>query len=80
MAQRSRPFAFLKLGRHWINLAMVTDIVDDGERLTIYLATDMARLAGKSPATALDVARRVTLTAPADLAKLRKWLKLNDEE
>lgn len=29
---------------------------------------------------AMDVARRFAVTDPADIAKLRKWLKLNDEE
>lgn len=77
---RERPFAFLRLGSRWINMAMVSDIEEQGESLTIYLAADMARLAGREDPTTVDVARQVTLTLPDEVAKLKKWLKLNDEE
>ena len=78
---RTTPFAFLRLGDRWVNLAMVTDIVDEGETLTVYLATDMARTLGSSRGTtAVDVARRFRVEDPESVTKLRKWLKLNDEE
>ena len=77
---RERPFAFLRLGDRWVNLTMVTDIVDEGESLTIFLASDMARMVGRDDPHPMDVARRFTLTDPADVSKLRNWINLNDEE
>lgn len=77
---RTRPFAFLKLGRHWVNMAMVSDIVDEGEELTLYLISETARLAGRESPIPLDVARRITVSDPDDVTRLRKWLKLNDED
>jgi hypothetical protein len=77
---RERPYAFLRLGDRWVNLTMVTDIVDEGETLTIFLSSDMARMVGRGEQHAMDVARRFTLSDPGDVTKLRKWLKLNDEK
>ena len=77
---RERPYAFLRIGSHWINMAMVSDIEDQGETLTVYLVAETARLAGREHPTPVDVARQVTVTRPDEVAKLRKWLKLNDEE
>ena len=77
---RARPFAFLRLGDRWVNLTMVTDIVDEGDTLTIFLSSDMARMVGRDDPHPMDVARRYTLTDPDDVTKLRTWLKLNDEE
>ena len=77
---RERPYAFLRLDDRWVNMTMVTDIVDEGEFLTIYLASDMARMVGRPDPHPLDVARRFTLTDPDVVTKLRTWLKLNDEE
>ena len=77
---RERPYAFLRLGDRWVNLAMVTDIVDEGEELTIFLSTDMARMVGREDPHPMDVARRFTVRNPEDVNKLRKWLMLNDEE
>jgi hypothetical protein len=80
MALRMRPYAFLRVGNRWINLSMVTDIEDHGDRLVVFVASDMARLAGGEDPEAIDVARRFAVSDPADVDKLRKWLKLNDEE
>ena len=77
---RERPYAFLRLGDRWVNLSMVTDIVDEGESLTVFLASDMARMVRRDDPQPMDVARRFTLSDPEDVKKLRKWLKLNDEE
>lgn len=77
---RERPYAFLRIGDRWVNMAMVTDIVDGGEKLTVYLSSDQARMVGGGAPQAVDVARRFTVSAPEDVTKLRKWLKLNDEE
>jgi len=77
---RERPFAFLRLGDRWVNLATVTDIVDDGDSLTIFLSSDMARMVGRDEPHPMDVARRFTLSDPDDVQKLRTWLKLNDED
>ena len=77
---RERPYAFLRLGDRWVNMAMITDVVDGGDTLTVFLASDMARMAGRDDPHPIDVARRFTLSAPEDVAKLRTWLKLNDEE
>lgn len=68
------------LGDRWVNMAMITDIVDGGDTLTVFLASDMARMAGREHPPPLDVARRFTLSEPDDVKKLRMWLKLNDEE
>ena len=61
-------------------MAMVTDIEDHGEELVIYMSADMAQLAGREHPSPIDVARRYIVTDPADVNKLRTWLKLNDEE
>lgn len=79
MARHTRPFAFLQIGTRWVNMSMVTDIEDHGDHLIVFMASDMARLAGKAP-EAIDVARRFSITDAAEMTKLRKWLKLNDEE
>lgn len=80
MAPRMRPYAFLRIGSRWINLSMVTDIEDRGDRLVVFVASDMARLAGSDAPEAIDVARRFSITDPDEIEKLRRWLKLNDEE
>lgn len=43
---RQRPYAFLPIGKRWINMAMVTDIEDHGTELRVFVAADMARMAG----------------------------------
>ena len=80
MARRTRPYAFLRIGTRWINMSMVTDIEDHGDRLVVFVSSDMARLAGRDDPEAIDVARRFAMTAPEEMDKLRKGLKLNDEE
>ena len=77
---RQRPYAFLGFGNRWLNMAMVSDIEDKGDKLVVYLVSEAARLAGRDQPVPADVARRVTLTEPEQMIKLRKWLKLNDEE
>lgn len=77
---RQRPFAFLPVGNRWINMTMVTDIEDHGDRLVLYLTSEMARLAGRDEPTPLDVARRVALDVPEEVDKIRRWLMLNDED
>jgi len=77
---RTRPYAFLRIGERWVNLAMVTDIEDHGEELTVFMATDMARLAGRDAPEAIDVARRFSITEPDDVEKMRRWLMLHDED
>jgi hypothetical protein len=79
MATRARPYAFLKVGDRWINMSMVTDIEDRGDGLVVYLATDMARLAG-ADRQAVDVARRFTVDDPQEVEKVKRWLLLNDED
>jgi hypothetical protein len=77
---RQRPHAFLRIGNRWINMAMVTDIEEQGDRLTIYVASDMARLAGREDPAPIDVARRISVEAAKEVEKLRRWLMLNDED
>ena len=77
---RVLPHAFLRVDNRWINMAMVTDIEDAGDRLIVFMASDMARLAGGPEPAPIDVARRVTVDDPDDVAKVRRWLMLNDEE
>ena len=77
---RERPYAFLRLGDRWVNMVMVTDVVEEGETLTLYLSADQARMVGGDSPQAVDVARRFTLTDPVDVTRLRKWLKLHDED
>lgn len=77
---RTRPYAFLKVGRRWINMAMVTDIEDHGDKLVVFVTADMARLAGLDDPSAVDVARRFSITGPEQVDKVRKWLRFNDEE
>jgi hypothetical protein len=80
MAVRTRPYAFLHVGKRWINMSMVTDIEDRGDALVVYMATDMARLAGADHPEPIDVARRFSLDDPADIDKVKRWLLLNDED
>ena len=77
---RQRPFAFLKVGTRWINMSMVTDIEDHGSELKVFVAADMARLAGGDDPTALDGARRFSVKDPKEVEKLKRWLMLNDED
>lgn len=78
--RRLRPYAFLRIGDRWINLAMVTDIEDHGDELRIFMAADMARLAGRDDPTPLDVARRFVVTDPEAIEKVKRWLLLHDED
>ena len=80
MALRARPYAFLRVGDRWINMSMVTDIEDRGAELVVFVASDMARLAGRGDPEPIDVARRFSVTAPEDIEKLKRWLLLNDED
>lgn len=77
---RKRSFAFLHVGNRWINMAMVSDIEDHGSELTIFLTSEMARLAGRGEPEPIDVARRFTIEDPEDVEKVRRWLMLNDED
>jgi hypothetical protein len=77
---RRRPYAFLRVGSRWINMTMVTDIEDNGDHLTVFMASDMARLAGRDDPAPIDVARRVSVEDPEDVEKMRRWLLLNDED
>jgi len=80
MAMRARSYAFLQVGKRWINMSMVTDIEDRGDTLVFFLATDMARLTGRDQPQAVDVARRFAIDDPDEIVKVRRWLLLNDEE
>jgi hypothetical protein len=77
---RQRPYAFLKIGDRWINMCMVTDIEDHGDELRVFVASDMARMAGREDPAAIDVARRFSITGAENVEKLRRWLLLNDED
>ena len=77
---RVRPHAFIRLGNRWVNMALVTDIEDAGDHLIIFLASDMARLAGGDDPAPIDVARRVSVKDAEDVTKIRRWLMLNDVE
>lgn len=76
---RVRPFAFFKVGTRWINFALVTDVEDRGDSLMVYFASDMARMVGREEPTPLDVARRIEITDPEEVAAVRAWLRLSDE-
>lgn len=80
MAMRARPYAFLQVGKRWINMSMVTDIEDRGDRLVVFTATDMARLAGQTDPEPIDVARRFSIEDPDDIEKVKRWLLLHDED
>jgi hypothetical protein len=69
----------MKVGHRWINFALVTDVEDHGEKLTVYFASDMARLVGQGDPTPLDVARRITVSDPHEIKAIRSWLNLFDE-
>ena len=76
---RARPFAFLKIGHRWINFALVTDVMDHGESLTVYFASDMARMTSGPDPVPLDVARRLNITDPDEVVMVRRWLGMSDE-
>ena len=80
MARRARPFAFLRVGSRWINMSMVTDIEDHGDRLVVYVAADMARLAGREAPEPIDVARRFTIDDSEDIERLERRLLRNAED
>ena len=75
-----RPYAFVRIGDRWINMAMVTDIEDHGEQLVVFMSSDMAQFAGRHESKPIDVARRYIVADAEAVAKLRIWLKLNDED
>ena len=77
---RQRPYAFLRIGPRWINMTMVTDIEDHGDELRVFVTSDMARLAGGDTPSAIDVARRFSITDPTEIEKMRRWLLLKDED
>lgn len=77
---RTRPYAFLKVGNRWINMAMVTDIEDHGDKLVVYVTADMARLASLDDPSAIDVARRFSIKDPEEVEKIKRWLLLHDED
>jgi hypothetical protein len=76
---RTLPFAFLKVGSRWINFALVTDVEDEGDSLTVFFASDMARMVGGVERTPLDVARRIKITDPDEVKMVRQWLRISDE-
>ena len=76
---RVRPYAFLKIGPRWINFALVTDVMDHGDTLTVYFASDMARMTGGPEPVPLDVARRLEIRDPDEVDMVRKWLRMSDE-
>ncbi len=76
---RVRPFAFLKVGSRWINFALVTDVEDHEDSLTVYFASDMARMTGGDHPVPVDVARRLTVTDPQEVKTIRSWLNISDE-
>ena len=77
---RARPYAFLRIGPRWVNMCMVTDIEDHGDELRIFVAADMARLAGTDSPEAIDVARRFSVKDEEDIARVKQWLMLNEED
>ena len=77
---RNRPYTFLRIGDRWINMCMVTDIEDHGSELRVFVASDMARLAGGDDPEPIDVARRFVITDQAEVDKLKRWLLLHDED
>ena len=77
---RDRPYAFVRIGDRWINMAMVTDIEDHGEQLVVYMSADLAPFAGRQESKPIDVARRYIVVDPEAVARLRTWLRLNDED
>lgn len=76
---RVRPYAFLKVGSRWLNFALVTDVEDHGDSLTVYFASDMARMTGGKDPVPLDVARRLTVSDAQEVKTIRSWLNLSDE-
>ena len=77
---RNRPYTFLRIGDRWINMCMVTDIEDHGSELRVFVASDMARLAGGDDPEPIDVTRRFVITDQAEVDKLKRWLLLHDED
>lgn len=61
-------------------MTMVTDIEDHGDELRVFVTSDMARLAGGDAPSAIDVARRFSITDPTEIEKMRRWLMLKDED
>ena len=61
-------------------MTMVTDIEDHGDELRVFVTSDMARLAGGDTPSAIDVARRFSITDPTEIEKMRRWLLLKDED
>ena len=77
---RDRPYAFVRIGDRWINMAMVTDIEDHGEQLVVYMSADLAHFAGRQESKPIDVVRRYVVVDSEAVARLRTWLRLNDED
>jgi len=72
---RETPHDFVQVGKRWINMALVTDVLDAGDKLYIYLAAPMlARDEGEME----TAGRRLVIQDPGELAALKRWMGLND--
>ena len=72
---RESPHDFVQVGKRWINMAMVTDVTDTGDKLYIYLAAPMLARDDGEMETA---GRRLVISDAKEIADLKRWLGLND--
>jgi len=71
---RQRPYQFIQLGARWINMAMVTDVRDAGDKIFIFLASPM--LARGEPGG--TGGRRIVVKDPEEVIEIRRWMSLHD--
>ncbi len=76
MGRSKDPFYFVKVGKRWINMALVTDVRDHGDKMAVYLTAPMLTKAGDDT---IATGRRIVLTDDDEVAAFRKWILLHDE-
>ncbi len=72
---RETAHDFVQVGRRWINMSLVTDVTDAGNKLYIYLAAPMLARDDDEVETA---GRRLVITEEGEIDDLKRWLGLND--
>jgi hypothetical protein len=72
---RDTQFEFVRIGKRWINMSMVTDVRDCGDKIFVFLSAPMLGSVGDQKITG---GRRIVIKDPDEVVELRKWMTLHD--